>query len=123
IAQVQSLGVRRQGLGPSILMRRPTSRPLHLFREAAGLLRRYVKDAIPESSMTNPQSHKLIPVALVVDDSLTMRMLMREALEQGGFAVEEAEDGASAIALFSHIQPDVVLLDVRMPGLDGFSTC
>src|SRR5215470_4523132 len=73
--------------------------------------------------MTTPQSHKLTPVALVVDDSLTMRMLMREALEQGGFAVEEAEDGASAVALFPRIQPDVVLLDVRMPGLDGFATC
>jgi PAS domain S-box-containing protein len=63
------------------------------------------------------------PVVLIVDDDVTMRMLTREALEQEGFVVEEAEDGASAVARFSQLKPDLVLLDALMPGLDGFETC
>jgi len=63
------------------------------------------------------------PLVLVVDDDLTMRLLMREVLEQAGFTVEEAGDGDEAIALFARRQPDIVLLDVLMPRMDGFATC
>lgn len=63
------------------------------------------------------------PVVLVVDDEPSMRLLMREALEQAGFAVEEAEEGAQALVLFSQLQPDAVVLDVLMPGMDGFAVC
>jgi PAS domain S-box-containing protein len=63
------------------------------------------------------------PQVLIVDDDLTMRLLMREVLEQAGFTVEEAGDGRAAISLFIHYQPDIILLDVLMPGMDGFVTC
>ena len=63
------------------------------------------------------------PLVLVVDDDITMRLLMREALEQGGFNVIEAGDGHEALATFEQETPDVVLLDVMMPGMDGFATC
>lgn len=63
------------------------------------------------------------PLVLIVDDSRTMRMLLREALENSGFAVIEAESGEQAILLFSQNYPDAILLDVEMRGLDGFSTC
>jgi PAS domain S-box-containing protein len=68
-------------------------------------------------------SKKKDSVVLVVDDSATMRMLVREALEQADFIVEEAEDGQSALASFSALKPDLVLLDVMMPGIDGFEVC
>ena len=63
------------------------------------------------------------PLVLVVDDDSTMRLLMRESLEQAGFTVEEASDGDKAIALFTQQQPDIMLLDVLMPRMDGFATC
>ncbi len=60
---------------------------------------------------------------LVVDDDPAMRMLVREALEPEGLAVEEAEDGEAALEAFARRAPDLVLLDVQMPRLDGFSVC
>ncbi len=62
-------------------------------------------------------------VVLVVDDDHTMRLLARQALERAGFVVVEAGDGQAALAAFREHAPDVVLLDVQMPKLDGFETC
>ena len=61
--------------------------------------------------------------ALVVDDEPLIRMLVRETLEREGFLVEEAEDGHRALDLARQSAPDLVLLDVMMPGLDGFAVC
>jgi len=66
------------------------------------------------------QEQKLV---LVVDDDVAMRVLMRRALEGSGFRVEEAENGAQAVTIFPRIHPDIVLLDVMMPEMDGFQTC
>jgi PAS domain S-box-containing protein len=63
------------------------------------------------------------PVVLVVDDDLTLRFLAREALENAGFVVEDAADGAEGLEVFAQKRPDVVLLDVSMPGMDGFTMC
>jgi len=63
------------------------------------------------------------PLALVADDDSIIRMFAREALEQAGWLVEEAQDGLQACAAFQHHTPDVVLLDVMMPKMDGFATC
>ncbi len=60
---------------------------------------------------------------LVVDDEEMQRILARTSLEQAGFIVEEAADGAQALDRFAEFAPDMVLLDVRMPILDGFETC
>lgn len=63
------------------------------------------------------------PVILVVDDDAVVRFVAREALEEAGFAVVEATDGASALDLFADVRPAVVMLDIVMPGLDGFAVC
>ncbi len=60
---------------------------------------------------------------LVVDDDMMMRLLMRETLEQGGFEVVEALNGAEALAVFDEVRPAAVLMDVEMPVMDGFTTC
>ena len=57
---------------------------------------------------------------LVVDDSRTMRMATRVVMERLGMEVLEAEDGERAIERFREERPDMVLIDVRMPGMDGF---
>ncbi|HUP95871.1 MAG TPA: EAL domain-containing protein [Burkholderiales bacterium] len=62
-------------------------------------------------------------IVLVVDDDTTMRLLARATLEQAGFIVEEAADGRAALTAFERLRPDIVLLDVQMPLLDGFETC
>jgi diguanylate cyclase (GGDEF)-like protein/PAS domain S-box-containing protein len=67
-------------------------------------------------------THQAIRV-LVVDDELTARLLMRAALEKAGFEVVLAENGAVALAQF-RVQPcDLVMLDVEMPGLNGYQVC
>ena len=63
------------------------------------------------------------PLILVVDDDAGQRLLTSAALAPGGFAVQEAADGKEALNLFRREQPDLVLLDVVMPGLDGFAVC
>ncbi|NOT58290.1 MAG: response regulator [Deltaproteobacteria bacterium] len=63
------------------------------------------------------------PLVLIVDDDFTIRLLMREALEQAGFLVVEAGNGPEALALFARQLPEIVLLDVIMPDVDGFTIC
>jgi diguanylate cyclase (GGDEF)-like protein/PAS domain S-box-containing protein len=63
------------------------------------------------------------PVVLLADDDEMIRILIRTSLEQSGFLVEEVRDGISALAVFKSLMPDVVLLDVMMPGMNGFEVC
>jgi DNA-binding response OmpR family regulator len=57
---------------------------------------------------------------LVIDDEAPIRLLCRVNLEAEGMSVLEAGDGPSGLAKASQEQPDVILLDVMMPGLDGW---
>ena len=57
---------------------------------------------------------------LVVDDKPSNRGVLRLALERVGFEVREAVDGAEALAVFDAWAPDLVLMDMRMPVMDGF---
>lgn len=57
---------------------------------------------------------------LIIDDSLVIRAVVRSHLEAEGYRVIEAEDGAGALELCRQSPPDVVLLDIEMPGLDGY---
>jgi len=60
---------------------------------------------------------------LVVDDDITARILARQALNKENFLVIVAEDGMAALELFQSVKPDIVLMDVEMPGLNGFQVC
>ncbi len=60
---------------------------------------------------------------LVVDDDPRAVEVVTFILEAEGFRLLAAEDGEAALAVVAHSSPDVVLLDVRMPGLDGFEVC
>ena len=62
-------------------------------------------------------------VILVVDDEEINRLFVREALEQVGFRVYEASNGVEALEQFSRWRPDLIIMDVMMPEMDGFSTC
>jgi PAS domain S-box-containing protein len=73
--------------------------------------------------MNVPVSDVLRPRVLIVDDEPVTRLLLRQALEPAGFDVEEADNGATALQLFKKAPPDIVLLDIVMPDMDGFETC
>ncbi|WP_027707138.1 response regulator [Zooshikella ganghwensis] len=60
---------------------------------------------------------------LVVDDDTEIRTLLREYLERSGFSVLEAADGVSLFEQFPAEDIDIVLLDVMLPGDDGFTLC
>jgi len=57
---------------------------------------------------------------LVVDDSRLVRMMVANFVARGGFEAEQAEDGATALALLARRAYDVVITDLKMPGMDGF---
>ena len=60
---------------------------------------------------------------LIVDDEPMARTLLRLMLVRAGFNVSEAEDGFDALEKVQASQPDIILLDVMMPGMDGFTVC
>ena len=60
---------------------------------------------------------------LVVDDEPKIREIIREYAEFAGYEVEEAEDGMVALGLCKHNDYDLIIMDVMMPKLDGFSAC
>jgi len=57
---------------------------------------------------------------LVADDSVASRELIREVLEMSGYEVVEATDGEEAVELARQHAPDLVLVDIQMPRLDGY---
>jgi DNA-binding response OmpR family regulator len=71
----------------------------------------------------SPQSHPGGPLILAVDDEPRNLQVIGPLLSRNGFRVSFALDGARAIALAIESSPDVVLLDVSMPGMDGLEVC
>lgn len=61
------------------------------------------------------------PTVLIVDDSITMRTLVRQALEVDAYTVIEACHGAAALAALERIHADLVITDLLMPEMDGIT--
>ncbi len=104
------------------------SRPWILGEKSAGgaqILRRTLAtlDAvvIRDADMLDPAGQR--PCVLVVDDNEQNRALAKATLEAEDYEVLLAESGQRALELFESRTPDCVLLDVRMPGMDGPETC
>jgi CheY-like chemotaxis protein len=64
-----------------------------------------------------------LPLALVVDDDAHLRSLLRRILEKQGYRVAEAENGVECLKAYEQLRPDVILMDVMMPVMDGFNAC
>ncbi len=60
------------------------------------------------------------PLALVVDDSITVRRVTERFLQRNGMRVVTAKDGLDAISVLSDHKPDIILLDIEMPRMDGY---
>lgn len=63
------------------------------------------------------------PTVLVVDDEQRLRYLVRSYLEREGFRVIEAVDGETALELTHSDRPDLLVLDLMLPGMDGLAVC
>ena len=73
----------------------------------------------PSVSISPPRQQ----VVLVADDDPVMRLMMSAVLSEAGFRVLEAADGTEALALAMADRPDLLILDLVMPGIDGFEVC
>lgn len=62
-------------------------------------------------------------VVLWIDDNSSLRKLAQRALTKTGFECVTASSGEEAISMMDYIEPDLILLDIEMPGMNGFETC
>jgi excisionase family DNA binding protein len=76
-------------------------------------------DAFVETSRPAP-ARSTGPLVLIVDDDTRLREFLRVSLEHAGYEVGEASNGQEALAAIAEERPDLVLLDVVMPGIDGW---
>ena len=60
---------------------------------------------------------------LIVDDDVSIRVLLKEYLEQNGFEISTAENGTTLREQLRHGRPDLIILDLMLPGEDGFALC
>lgn len=74
-----------------------------------------------KQELTQPAGRK--PVILVVDDDANNLAVVRDCLVEFGYTILVAEDGESAIQRAEYARPDLILLDIMMPGIDGYETC
>ena len=73
--------------------------------------------------MTISEQYKPSSTILVVDDDPINLRVMREQLQGRGFRVATARNGESGLKRADYLRPELILLDVQMPGIDGFETC
>jgi two-component system chemotaxis response regulator CheY len=70
--------------------------------------------------MANVQDGVRAKTVLTVDDSRTMRDMLRLALVDAGFEVIQAEDGVHGLEVLKDAEPDVIITDINMPRMDGY---
>ena len=75
---------------------------------------------LPQEPEEELQPQRDTPLVMVTDDSVTVRKVTTRLLERNGYEVVTAKDGIDAIAKLEDIRPDVMLLDIEMPRMDGF---
>ncbi|WP_261997171.1 Hpt domain-containing protein [Stenotrophomonas sp. Ste96] len=88
--------------------------------DVAPLVRRYLANPHKPITATAKVSDRDVPLVMVVDDSLTMRKVTGRILERHNFEVTVARDGIEALERLDERVPDLMLLDIEMPRMDGY---
>jgi chemosensory pili system protein ChpA (sensor histidine kinase/response regulator) len=78
------------------------------------------ESALGDSADPAAAAQRIAPLVMVVDDSLTVRKITSRMLTREGFEVATAKDGIDGLQQLEDIQPDIILLDIEMPRMDGF---
>jgi diguanylate cyclase (GGDEF)-like protein/PAS domain S-box-containing protein len=73
--------------------------------------------------MNQEEAQEKTPVIVIVDDDAGVRMLAVEVLSREGFIVKTAQDGSEGLSIIENIKPDMILLDVVMPLMNGYEVC
>ena len=81
-----------------------------------------VIESAGEAVVAGERTNKVFKV-MVIDDSKTIRRTAETLLKKEGFEVILATDGFEALSMIADHQPDLILLDIMMPRLDGYQTC
>ncbi|MCP4472210.1 MAG: response regulator [Gammaproteobacteria bacterium] len=110
LSQVKSLA------GASIL----ADGSMVLILDVGGLIRHKVSSAVKIVYQAAEEATRLRDTVMVVDDSITMRRVASKLLERHNYEVITAKDGVDALAQLQDVHPDVMLLDIEMPRMDGF---
>ncbi|USI99593.1 Hpt domain-containing protein [Xanthomonas prunicola] len=88
--------------------------------DVAPLVRRYLSQPARPTLETLTEAQRQVPLVMVVDDSLTMRKVTSRVLERHNLDVSTARDGVEALELLEERVPDLMLLDIEMPRMDGY---
>ena len=88
--------------------------------DVAPLVRRYLAQPARPVVEAAPTEQRRVPLVMVVDDSLTMRKVTGRVLERHNFDVIAARDGIEALERLEERVPDLMLLDIEMPRMDGY---
>ncbi|QBH04482.1 Hpt domain-containing protein [Xanthomonas oryzae] len=88
--------------------------------DVAPLVRRYLSHPARQTLETQTEAQRQVPLVMVVDDSLTMRKVTGRVLERHNLDVITARDGVEALELLEDRVPDLMLLDIEMPRMDGY---
>jgi two-component system alkaline phosphatase synthesis response regulator PhoP len=72
-----------------------------------------------DSQIGSGYNQAMTALILVVEDEMDLSRVLRDYLERAGYRVETAHDGPSAVSRFQHSRPELVLLDLNLPGMDG----
>jgi chemosensory pili system protein ChpA (sensor histidine kinase/response regulator) len=89
-----------------------------IILDMGALVRSEWRSRAPDVSVRPTRDDRIF--ALVVDDSITVRRVTQRFLERNGMRVMTAKDGVEAMALLQEHTPDVILLDIEMPRMDGY---
>ena len=89
-----------------------------LILDMAAIARMHVRSELPGMHVVKQDESRI--VVMVVDDSITVRKVTTRLLERNGFKVLTAKDGVDAVGQLQHNIPDMMLLDIEMPRMDGF---
>lgn len=88
--------------------------------DVAPLVRRFLANPTAPVLVNAPRQERQVPLVMVVDDSLTMRKVTGRILERHNFEVSVARDGVEALEQLEERVPDLMLLDIEMPRMDGY---
>jgi chemosensory pili system protein ChpA (sensor histidine kinase/response regulator) len=109
-AETEALSVAASGEAPVDM---PPAQSLADAIATTSATAAFMSDDVPKPVRSNP-------LVMVVDDSLTVRKITSRMLTREGFEVATAKDGVDGLQQLQDIEPDIILLDIEMPRMDGF---